>query len=56
MPSMNVTVTPNFWAGILVVVLTILGSIASMVLLYNWDDPYRTKEQRDKDILKGRLG
>lgn len=54
--GMYATVVPNFWAGLLVVVMTIMGSIAALVVLFNWDDPQRTREDRDRDKTRGFLG
>lgn len=53
---MYAAVTPNNWAGLLVVLITILGSIVSLVILFNWDDPQRTKEDRINDRARNLLG
>jgi hypothetical protein len=41
------------WASILVIVIVLLGTIVSLVILFNWDDPDQPreppKEPRGKD-------
>lgn len=48
------TVIPNAIGGLLVVILTVLGSIAAIWLLFGWDDPDRSRTEKDQDILGGR--
>jgi hypothetical protein len=52
---MNVAVTPNNWAGLLVVIMTVLGSICTLVYLFNWDNP-EGKNDRENDRSRGMLG
>ncbi|MGH3780886.1 MAG: hypothetical protein ACRDRO_09725 [Pseudonocardiaceae bacterium] len=47
---------PNNWAGLLVVLLTVAGSVTWIIMLFDWDNPARTQKDRDKDKLKGMLG
>jgi hypothetical protein len=56
MTALLAVVHPNNWGGAVVIVITVLGSIAAIALLFGWDDPQRTQADRDRDILKGPLG
>lgn len=56
MNTLLAVVEPNNWAGAVVVLVTCLGTIASLTFLFGWDDDQHTKTDRDRDILKGPLG
>jgi len=50
------TVHPSFWGGVFATLGSIFGAGVFVMLLFDWDDPTRTRQDRDRDILKGPLG
>jgi hypothetical protein len=46
-------ITPNFWGGVFVSLATCLLAWIWIALLFAWDDPASTREDRARDVLRG---
>jgi len=49
-------IEPSFWGGLLVVILSVVGSIVWIVMLFDWDSPATKKADRAKDITREFFG
>lgn len=49
-------VHPNFWGGVFATLASVLGAGIIVMLLFDWDNPAKNQQDRDRDILKGPLG
>jgi hypothetical protein len=46
------TVTPNNWAGLFATMGCIIAAYLWIVLLFGWDLPEKTRDERYRDILR----
>lgn len=49
-------VEPSFWGGVFATLGSVMGAALIVVLLFDWDNPERSRPDRDQDIMRGPLG
>jgi gas vesicle protein len=48
-------ITPNNWAGLAAAIGCVIGAYLWVVLLFAWDLPEKTRDDRYRDILRTHL-